>query len=397
MAKVIFARSPFIVEINVASQTSTRLVLEIRDASDVLLKSYSFSKNISSTANRATYYNVSNFILEYLTPINPDYTTETENTNLYCKVAIKKYYTISPAAEVQLGSTENYLSVNGFTEYTNGMNSYLDVDALPMTSDLQLYSNKTIYSNTKITQIINYSPFINQFYLASNGTILASSSININALNPNKILSQLGSYVDVLLQKIVGSTYTVRYTDGVSTNFIYITPENTTPIIKKIFLQSPYWDSLFPYTVGLYRDNELLWSRVIDADEECKYTPLLCSFISKSGGWENVYFMKAKEESSTMQNTTYNLLQDYNYNYLKGQKKAFNTNGNDFIKCNTGWVDESMNIILKDLLFSETILLDSKPVLIKNKSITYKNTLKDRLINYEMEFEYSFASINNVV
>jgi len=136
MAKVIFARSPFIVEINVASQTSTRLVLEIRDASDALLKSYSFSKNITSTANRATYYNVSNFILEYLTPINPDYTTATENTNLYCKVAIKKYYTISPAAEVQLGSTENYLSVNGFTEYTNGMNAYLDVDAIALTSDL---------------------------------------------------------------------------------------------------------------------------------------------------------------------------------------------------------------------------------------------------------------------
>jgi hypothetical protein len=396
MAKVIFARSPFIVEINVASQTSTRLVLEIRDASDVLLRSYSFSKNITSTANIATYYNVSNFILEYLTPINPDYTTATENTNLYCKVAIKKYYTISPAAEVQLGSTENYLSVNGFTEYTNGMNAYLNVDAIALTSDLILNTDNT-YSYEPITQIINYSPFINQFYLASNGTILASSSININALNPNKTLSQLGSYVDVLLQKTSGVTYTVKYTDGVATNSIDITPANTTPINKKIFLQSPYWDSLFPYTVGLYRDSTLLWSRVIDADEECKYTPSLCSFISKSGGWENVYFMKAKEDSSTMQNTTYNLLQDYNYNYLKGQKKAFNTNGNDFIKCNTGWVDESMNIILKDLLFSETILLDSKPVLIKNKSITYKNTLKDRLINYEMEFEYAYNLINNVV
>ena len=396
MAKVIFARSPFIVEINVASQTSTRLVLEIRDASDVLLKSYSFSKNITSTANIATYYNVSNFILEYLTPINPDYTTATENTNLYCKVAIKKYYTISPAAEVQLGSTENYLSVNGFTEYTNGMNAYLNVDAIALTSDLILNTDNT-YGYEPITQIINYSPFINQFYLASNGTILASSSININALNPNKTLSQLGSYVDVLLQKTSGVTYTVKYTDGVATNSIDITPADTTPINKKIFLQSPYWDSLFPYTVGLYRDSTLLWSRVIDADEECKYTPSLCSFISKSGGWENVYFMKAKEESSTMQNTTYNLLQDYNYNYLKGQKKAFNTNGNDFIKCNTGWVDESMNIILKDLLFSETILLDSKPVLIKNKSITYKNTLKDRLINYEMEFEYAYNLINNVV
>jgi hypothetical protein len=338
---------------------------------------------------------VSNFILEYLTPINPDYTTATENTNLLCYVALQKYATVA-SVESAVGSNIIYYCVDGYTEYENGMNAYLNVDAIPLTSDLILNTDNT-YGYEPITQIINYSPFINQFYLASNGTILASSSITINALNPNKTLSQLGSYVDVLLHKSGTSVYTVKYTDGVATNSIDITPADTTPINKKIFLQSPYWDSLFPYTVGLYRDSTLLWSRVIDADEECKYTPSLCSFISKSGGWENVYFMKAKEESSTMQNTTYNLLQDYNYNYLKGQKKAFNTNGNDFIKCNTGWVDESMNIILKDLLFSETILLDSKPVLIKNKSITYKNTLKDRLINYEMEFEYAYNLINNVV
>ena len=395
MATVLFARSPYIIEINVANQTSTRLVLQIYNASNVLQKSYTFSKNITSTANRATYYNISNFVAEYSIPINPDYTTATENTNLYCYALVSRYSTVG-GVESQVGLTFTYYCVSGYTEYINGMSNGMDFDVIPLTSDLTLNTNNT-YGYKPITQIINYSPFLNQFYLSSNGTILASSSININALNPNKTLSQLGSYVNVFLQKTAGVTYTVKYTDGVATNSIDITPVDTTPINKKIFLQSPYWDSLFPYTVGLYRDSTLLWSRVIDADEECKYTPILCSFISKSGGWENVYFMKAKEDSSTMQNTTYNLLQDYNYNYLKGQKKAFNTNGNDFIKCNTGWVDESMNIILKDLLFSETILLDSKPVLIKNKSITYKNTLKDRLINYEMEFEYAYNYINNVV
>jgi len=90
-------------------------------------------------------------------------------------------------------------------------------------------------------------------------------------------------------------------------------------------------------------------------------------------------------------------MQGYNYNVYEGQKKSFNTNGNDFIKLNTGFVDESMNIILKDLLFSETILLDDKPVLIKNKAITYKNTLKEKLINYEIEFEYAFDYLNNIV
>ena len=393
MATVLFARSPYIIEINVANQTSTRLVLQIYNASNVLQKSYTLSKNIASPLNVATYYNISSYVSEYSIPINPDYTTATENINVYCYALVSRYSTVG-GVETQVGTTFTYYCVNGYTEYTNGMNNGMDFDTIPLTSDLTLNTNNT-YGYKPITQIIHYNPFIDQFYLASSGIIKASSSLNINALNPNKVLTQLGSYVNVFLQPSV-TPITVRYTDGVATNSIDITNNTGGAVNKKIFLQSPYWDSLFPYTIGLYRGNTLLWSRVIDADEECKYTPSLCSFISKSGGWENVYFMKAKEESTTMQNTTYNLLQDYNYNYLKGQKKAFNTNGDDSIKCNTGWVDESMNIILKDLLFSETILLDSKPVLIKNKSMTFKNTLKTKMINYEIEFDYAYNLINNV-
>jgi len=397
MAKVIFARSPFIVEIKVATQTSTRLELDILNAAGVLQNTYSFSKPIPSAIDYGTYYNISNFVLEYLSSIKPDYTTSTESTNLYCSATIRRYKTI--ATVETLIDTTTYLCVNGFTEYTNGINSYLDVDAIPLTSDILLNAtDKTIYGYSPITQIINYSPFIDQFYTVDNTLIKVDSTlININSLNPNKVLTALGSYVDVFLQKSGSNIYTVKYTDGSQTNILDITPADTNPITKKIFLQSPYWNSLFPYTIGLYRNDTLLWSRVIDADEECKYTPSLCSFISKSGGWENIYFMKAKEKSSTMENTTYNLMQGYNYNIYEGQKKSFNTNGNDFIKCNTGFVDESMNIILKDLLFSETILLDDKPVLLKNKSITYKNTLKEKLINYEVEFEYAFDFINNVV
>ena len=395
MSNIIFARSPYIIEIKVATQTSTRLELDIYSSAGVLQNTYSFSKLIPSTVNYGTYYNISNFALEYLSSINPDYTTSTESGNIYCSAVVRRYRTISSTEA--LIDTATYLCVNGYTEYMDGMNSYLNVDAIPLTSDLILNSNKTIYNYTPITQIINYTPSIDTFYLVDNTTIKVDSSISINTLNPSETLSYLGSYINVFLQKNNSNTYSVKYTDGIATNSIDITPSNTNPIVKKIFLQSPYWNSTFPYRVGLYRGSTLLWERTIDADEECKYTPLLCSFISKRGGWENVYFMKAKEDSTSMTNTSYNLMQDYNYNSLKGQKKTFNINGDDTIKCNTGWVDESMNLILKDLLYSDTILLDNKPVLMKNKSMTFKNTLKDRLINYEIEFEYAYNLINNVV
>lgn len=389
MAKVIFARSPFIIEIKELNQTSTRLVLEIYSSGGVLQNTYTFSKAIPSSIDYGTYYNISNFISEYLSNINPDYTTSLESTNLFCKAIVKRYKTI--ATVETLIDTTNYLCVDGFTEYLNGMNSFLNTDIIPLTSDLVLNElDKTIYNYNKISQSIKYNSFID--YSADNAIITVDSTL-IN-INPDK---GLNLYINVFIEKVGSNNYSVKYNNGVLTSTIDITPIDTNPIIKKIYLQPTFWSSVIPYTIELYKENTLLWSRVIETNDECKYTPSLCSFISKSGGWENVYFMKAKETSSTMDNTNYSLMRDYNYNIYEGSKKSFNTNGNDFIKLNTGYVDESMNIILKDLLFSETILLDDKPVLIKNKAITYKNTLKEKLINYEIEFEYAFDYLNNVV
>ena len=85
------------------------------------------------------------------------------------------------------------------------------------------------------------------------------------------------------------------------------------------------------------------------------------------------------------------------YNVYKGQSQAFNINGTKSIKLNTGWVAENYNELIHDLLLSETVLLDNKPAKVKNKSFEYKTDLKDKNINFEIEFEYAFNIINDVV
>jgi hypothetical protein len=67
------------------------------------------------------------------------------------------------------------------------------------------------------------------------------------------------------------------------------------------------------------------------------------------------------------------------------------------IRINTGWVDENNSELIQDLLLSETILLDLKPVTIKTDGTELKTSLNNKMINYEMEFDYSFDLINNVV
>jgi hypothetical protein len=132
--------------------------------------------------------------------------------------------------------------------------------------------------------------------------------------------------------------------------------------------------------------------------DECKYTPVECSFVNRFGGWQTITFFKAQTNSISVKGTDYKLTQQsISYNPLIGQTKTMNINGTQTIKLNTGWVDENYSELITDLLLSETILLDQKPVNVKTQSSELKTDLRNKNINYEVEFEYSYNLINNAL
>lgn len=138
----------------------------------------------------------------------------------------------------------------------------------------------------------------------------------------------------------------------------------------------------------------------INSEEICepKYTPITCTFINRFGGWQFLTFFKASMESIETDYKEFNMLpSDINYNVLQGQRKRFNHQGKKTIKCNTGWVDENYFELIEDLLLSEVVLLDNKPAVVKSKSSEKKTHLKDKNINYEIEFEYNYGIINDVI
>lgn len=138
----------------------------------------------------------------------------------------------------------------------------------------------------------------------------------------------------------------------------------------------------------------------IQAEQLCepKYTPITCKFINRFGGWQFLTFFKANSSSIDVTSKDFNMLpSSINYNVLQGQKRVFNSQGKQKIKCNTGWVDENYFELIQDLLLSETVLLDNKPVIVKSQSADYKTNIKDKNINYEIEFEYNFGLINDVI
>ena len=103
-------------------------------------------------------------------------------------------------------------------------------------------------------------------------------------------------------------------------------------------------------------------------------------------------------ESIETENKEFNLLpSNIDYNFLQGQRKRFNHQVKTTIKCNTGWVDENYFELIEDLLLSEVVLLDNKPAVVKSKSSEKKTSLNNKVINYEVEFEYNYGIINDVI
>jgi hypothetical protein len=157
-----------------------------------------------------------------------------------------------------------------------------------------------------------------------------------------------------------------------------------------------------PYDYGRYTLNYEGGNRVfrIYPEQLCepKYTPVVCTFVNRYGGWQYLTFFKLSTSSIDITSKDYNLLpSSINYNTLQGQKQRFNFQGKQKIKCNTGWVDENYSELIQDLLLSEVVLLDNKPAIVKSQSADIKTHLKDRNINYEVEFEYNFGLINDVI
>lgn len=133
--------------------------------------------------------------------------------------------------------------------------------------------------------------------------------------------------------------------------------------------------------------------------DECRYQPIDIAFQNKEGALQFMTFFKAKTESLSTTNEEFETDRGQplfgNHQYV-----TYNVQGRSKFKMNSGFVDESMNETFKQLLLSERVWSFKDgvytPLKLGSKSIEYKTRIKDRLINYEIEFEYSFNEINNV-
>ena len=132
---------------------------------------------------------------------------------------------------------------------------------------------------------------------------------------------------------------------------------------------------------------------------ECsgKYTPIDCDFVNRFGAWQRITFFKASRLSMQAGGKDYNLMSaNLDYDTSVGSYQSLNINGRESIKVNTGLVGENYASAIRELLLSETILLDGQPVNVKTKGVDLPTHENVKQINYSIEFQYAYDMINTL-
>jgi len=137
-----------------------------------------------------------------------------------------------------------------------------------------------------------------------------------------------------------------------------------------------------------------------------KYNMYKVSFINKFGVIQDMWFDKKRTDNLDVNKSSYkrNTLdlsgELLTYSVNSAQMMPHDVIGNNRITMNTGFVTEDYNELIQELMLTESAWIhednDVTPIVPKTSSFTYKTGVDDKLINFTVEFDYAFDTINNI-
>ena len=133
--------------------------------------------------------------------------------------------------------------------------------------------------------------------------------------------------------------------------------------------------------------------------DECRYTPIDILFFNKEGAEQIITFFKKRVDSMSVTDSTFESdrgqpIEGYH------QTIRYNVNAKSKFTLSSGFVEESNNEMFKQLLLSSKVWIYEggtfTPVKVASSSIEYQTRQNDRLLNYDINFEFAFNEINNI-
>ena len=344
----IFARSPYLIRIAESGQNGSKVELFLSATTFSGSPQYTLSKLIPASNDVETLYDISPYIREYISFITPSSpaTSVANPTNERVNVRVKRYKLVG--STYTLLDTTDYKAFDGYTYYENGYNYDLGDYGLD-DGNYYYWEGDGYAGQIRAITGASFTAKYTSFHASPTVTSIAISSGTYDIARVLSANQSVGNKVEIL---------------------------NSSLAVQKTYYFYP--------------------------QDECKYTPVRLDFVNRYGAWQTEYFFKASNDTFSVENTEYNLLQtdSYNYSTYEGQRKVFNANGKKSIKVNTGWVDETWKEILKQIMLSERILIldpNYLPVKINTKSTELFKHINTKQINYSLEFEFTYDVINSVI
>lgn len=159
--------------------------------------------------------------------------------------------------------------------------------------------------------------------------------------------------------------------------------------------------------IRVYRDD--VYEKIVVRTQQCdKYPDRKVTFLNKNGAFQDLYFFAKEIESITSTGDRYKSnqlnLQTPSYSATKHQYQQFDKQAKESVRLNTGFVSEDYNEVIKQLMLSEYVWLTKTtdtehniyPVIPTTSEVTFRTSLNDKMVAYEIEFEYAFDKIQNI-
>ena len=339
----IFAKSPYIIEINEASQVGAKVEIYLKNGSGSYPTdpSYTLSKLISSSNSTNCYFDIAPYINNFIThksyTVNVSTVPNYLDTDQYCYARIKRYKLIGTT--YTLINTVDYTCYDGYVYNTQGINT--DLGGALLTPGTYYYDPSLSAGDLIVETTTDWTFTYTNLITAASHT----DTVPEGTLQAYRVKS---SYLSA------GNKLEIRNISGV--------------------LQYTYY----------FKPKELN-----------KYTTVTIDFINKFGAWQREFLIGASNDSLNVTNLEYKSYRaaETTFNAQEDLTKILNVNGTETIKTNTGWVEEGFKETIKQILLSDRILINNRPVKITTKQVELQKNINNKLINYPLEFQYTNSII----
>jgi hypothetical protein len=452
MSTIINARSPYYIKVEPASGTLSSASMQLFIYSGTFTTDkpgspqYTISKDIIGS-NNYVIYEITELIRDYL---NTEYASfATDGVWVEADITLTK----TVGTETQL---LDYLSFDGYGYFEDGVNprtlidpvnTLVDSTTTGTTTSYKLIDSgqtfltsvaigDTVYNDTDTTET-TITAIDSDTQLSIKNDIMTTGEdyriVGTPNYTPQYLQSNTKIYfkqgTDIVFPVFAEAAPLIEFTSGGGANVFWEEVENfwnlydvswgnvlndiqvsdsTNSTQKIVYIRVTPTDTLITgdtITITSSVGTSQVTTLTLEAVCEPKYQELQVIFYNKFGALQIMPFYKKSVDSINTNSDSYkrNLMEfatDPTYNTEKHQIRQFHVTGKEAITMNTGFIQESFNEVIKQMMLSEQVWVDNGtevlPITLNTKSLQFKKSVNDKLINYTVDFEYAFNKINDI-